>query len=264
VVYAAGDRAQDGRLLVSRSDDGGRTFATVAGQVPEGIPLALLGIDPASPEVLLVALRGPDGIDGIWRSSDGGRSWTRTLVLPASESLGGFTFAGAGTVYVAGRAQPFDAAIAPAHLYASGDGGAGFGPGLASGRAGPRYRCLAFRDDRLYACAGGSVNEDAFLLGASSDGGKNWTALMTTEALAGPEPCLRTTCADTSAWLCDTYRVCSADGGAPAPVASAGSSGCHCALGRSRPRLWPLLLLASWRFIFSVLLDSRRKRERCP
>ena len=38
---------------------------------------------------------------------------------------------------------------------------------------------------------------------------------MTTEALAGPEPCLRAACAATDQWLCDTYALCGTDGGAP-------------------------------------------------
>jgi hypothetical protein len=229
-LYGAGDAPRGAGLLIARSDDGGATFARVSGTPPPGLPLDLLGVDPADPEVLLVALRSDDGADGVWRSSDGGRSWTRSLTLPAGEVLGGFTFTGRrGEVLVAGRAQLYDPALAPAHLFASDDGGVTFGPGLASGASGPRYRCLGYRGGQLYACGGGAVNDDAFLLGSSSDGGKSWTSLMTTQGLRGPEPCLGAACAATGAWLCDTYGLCEGGGDPGTPPARAG--GCQCAAG---------------------------------
>jgi hypothetical protein len=264
-VYAAGDRAPDGRLLVVRSDDGGRTFGPPPDAVPDGIPLELLGVDPSSADSLFVALRAADGSDAIWRSTDGGRSFTRSLALPPGEVLGGFTF-GAGALYAAGRAQLYDPGAVPAHLFVSRDGGSTWGPAIPSGPDGPRYRCLAFRGGRLYACAGGAVNDDAFLLGVSSDGGKSWSGLMTTQALAGPEPCLRSACAATDQWLCDTYALCGGDAGAPPADGSAAappSGGCHCAAAASRPpavALWlPALLLAR---ATGCAARLRRKRER--
>jgi photosystem II stability/assembly factor-like uncharacterized protein len=266
VVYGAGDRVQDGRLLLTRSEDGGRTFLTVTGEVPDGIPLQLLGVDPGNPEIVFVALRAVDGTDGIWRSSDGGRSWKRTLALPPSELLGGFAF-GAAAIYAAGRAQLTDASMPPGHLYVSRDGGVTWEPGIPSGRDGPRFRCLAVRGDRLYACAGGAVNDDAFLLGSSADGGQTWAPVMTTAALAGPEPCLLAACTATSEWLCDTYGLCGGDAGV---TPGGGSGGCHCTAGGPRRSgggaLWLLVLgLAGWRWRRSLSRQqsTTKLRELC-
>ena len=66
----------------------------------------------------------------------------------------------------------FGAAGAPARLLVSRDGGDSWEPPIPSPRNGPRFRCLAVRGDRLYACAGGLPNGDDFLLGYSTDGGR--------------------------------------------------------------------------------------------
>jgi photosystem II stability/assembly factor-like uncharacterized protein len=251
MLYGAGE-ATNGRLLLVRSDDGGRTFAEVSGARPDGLPLALLGIDPQNAEVVFVAARGQDA-DAIWRSSDGGRSWTRILSLLGSEILAGFTFGAERELFVAGRAQLYEPNAPPARLYRSPDGGDRWDPPIASSASGPRFRCLAFAGDRLYACAGGTPSGDGFLLGSSRDG-KAWSPLMTMEELAGPEPCMRESCATTSAWLCDAYRLCGSD--RPDAAADAGSpaasGGCGCALG-GRPSAAPLLLLA-------LLLGARMRR----
>jgi hypothetical protein len=229
-LWGVGERPPGGQLLLVRSDDGGRSFRDVGaspGAPPlMGLPLELLGIDPTNPEILFVAMRDADNADAVWRSSDGGKTWQRRLILPVEEILGGFALGSDGrTVYVGGRSQIYRPGQAPAHLYSSSDGGETW-QALPSGEAGPRFRCLAVRGDRLYACAGGETNGDAFLLGSSVDGGKTWSAAITTAEIVGPEACMADTCAATTAWLCDTYRICgdatgSADGGA-APDSTAG------------------------------------------
>jgi MYXO-CTERM domain-containing protein len=242
-LYAAGER--EGRLLLARSDDGGATF-TRAAAAPPGIPLALLAVDP-----LLVAVRQGDA-DEVWRSTDGGGSWQRALALADGEILGGFA-ASPAALFVAGRRSLLDGAAPSARLYRSRDRGATFEAPLPSGPAGPRYRCLGFKDDRLYACGGGAVNDDAFLLGSSRDEGASWTPLLTTEALAGPEPCVAAACAPTSEWLCDTYRICgaTADAGS-APAAAARGCQCAAAPAGGAPLWLPLLLLARLRRLFTA------------
>jgi photosystem II stability/assembly factor-like uncharacterized protein len=254
-LYAAGERTSDGRFLLLRSDDAGETFQALPAEAsPPGVSLDLPGVHPTTPEVLFLALRGSDETDALWRSEDGGRHWAKVLGFPRLELFAAFTFGATGdTVFVASR-QPFDdPAAPPAHLYVSHDGGRTFAPGLASPAAGPRYRCLGFRAGVLYACGGGTPNGDSFLLGSSTDEGRTWTALMTAEALAGPEPCREAACAETSRWLCDTYGYCGRDGGPGAApdggVARAPGASCGVA-GRSRPG--SLLLL--------VFLVTRRRR----
>jgi MYXO-CTERM domain-containing protein len=250
VVYGAGERSSGGLLLV-RSDDGGRTFADVIAR-PDGLPLALLGVDPGDPQVVLVAMRGTDGADAVWRSRDGGRTWTRILALPSSEILAGFTFGASGrALFVAGRAQLFLADRPPASLYTSRDGGDTWLPPIPSTDAGPRYRCLAYGGGALHACAGGTPNGDAFLLGRSTDG-KTWTPLMTVEELAGAEACMKESCAATSAWLCDLYQLCEGKARPDAGTATTTGGGCGCGVGGRAPSPLPLLAL--------LLLRRRRRR----
>ena len=232
-VYAAGEH-DDGRFLLLRSDDGGRTFTALPEDAsPAGLPLALAGIHPADPEVLFLIVRDGAGQDTLWRSSDGGRAWAPALSLPALELLAGFTFGATGdTVFVASRQQFADPAAPPAHLHVSRDGGRTFAAGLPTSPRGPRYRCLGYHDGVLYACAGGAPYDDDFLLGSSRDEGRTWTPLLTTATLAGPEPCLAATCSPTSQWLCDTYGLCGRDAGVndaatTTPPAMPGSCGCR-------------------------------------
>jgi hypothetical protein len=222
------------------------------------LPLDLAGIHPALPEVLFLAVRAPDAADALWRSGDGGRTWARVLLLPATEIYAAFSFGASGDTVLVGARQPFsDPGAPPARLYRSRDGGRTFAPGLASGPRGPRFRCLAQRAGVLYACGGGTPNGDDFLLGSSADEGRTWTTLLTAEALAGPEPCRQAACAETSRWLCDTYGYCGHDGGAPdAAARGPGAAGCACGVASGQPGA-PALLA------FLVLL-IRSRRGRCP
>jgi photosystem II stability/assembly factor-like uncharacterized protein len=247
-LFGVGERPPGGQLLLVRSDDGGRSFADVGaapGAIPlTGLPLELLGIDPTNPAILFVAMRDASNADAVWRSRDRGKTWQRSLVLPVEEIMGGFALGADGRrVFVGGRTQLYLPGQAPAHLYSSADGGDTW-QALPSGEGGPRFRCLAAQGDRLFACAGGETNGDAFLLGTSADGGKTWTPEITTAEIAGPEACMADSCAATSAWLCETYRICGAgDAGTPldsaasdAPASPATGDGCTCNLSRARAR----------------------------
>jgi MYXO-CTERM domain-containing protein len=252
-VYAVGDRP-DGRLLVLRSDDSGATFAAVAPgpAYAEGLPLDLLGVHPADHLTLFAALRASNGADQVWRSPDGGRTWSRLLALPTRETLGGFAFgATAETLFVAAREQFFQPGAPPAQLYRSSDGGQSW-TARASGQRGPRYRCLSRRNGVLYACGGGSPNGDDFLLGQSRDEGATWTPLMTAEALAGPEACHRSACVATEEWLCAAYGLCETDAGMGTrgdggETVAGSEGGCSCTTvgpGSRAPSLAAVLVLA--------------------
>jgi hypothetical protein len=258
-LYAAGERA-DGRFLLLRSDDAGASFQALPPEAsPAGIALDVPGIHPAAPEVLFLALRGPDEADALWRSENGGRSWAKVLPLPGAELFAAFTFGASGdAVFVASRQAFDDPAAPPAHLHVSRDGGRTFAPALPSPAGGPRYRCLGYRDGRLYACGGGTPNGDRFLLGSSIDEGRTWTTVMTAEALAGPEPCREAACVETTRWLCDTYGYCGperpdaavTDGPTRAPASS-------CAVGsKGSPGL---LLVAA---LAALARRVSRKKER--
>jgi photosystem II stability/assembly factor-like uncharacterized protein len=264
-LYAAGEDAA-GRLLLRRSDDGGDSFQPPAGQPPEGIPRELLGVAPGQPGTVFAVLRARGGAgehDEVWRTRDGGGSWQRVFTLPDSEGLGGFAFGPGNIIYMGVREVLFGAAGAPARLLVSRDGGDSWEAPLPSPAGGPRFRCLAVRGDRLYACAGGKPNGDDFLLGYSTDGGRRWTPVMTVDQIAGPEPCQRAVCLPTSEWLCSTYNLCEdrpRDAGPTdaGPVAPAGDGGCGCALGgqaEGHATALPLLIL---------LAASTRRLSRRP
>ncbi len=153
---------------------------------------------------------------------------------------------------------------APAQLYRSTDGGQTWLPPRPSGSRGPRYRCLAYRDGLLHACAGGTPNGDDFLLGTSGDDGASWSPVMTVEALVGPEPCHRASCATTEAWLCAVHDRCDGvsvppsrpDAGTAPPAPGGGrscTSGGPGGPGHARGALAPLLLALS--------AVARRKRH---
>jgi hypothetical protein len=227
-IHAVGETVPGGDLLLLRSDDRGATFEVVeaaAGASPPGLPLDLLGIDPRDAAVLYVAVVAPGGAQEVWKSRDGGRSWARKLALRAGETLGGFAFgATPDVIHVAARQELLDPTMPPGRLHVSGDGGESWAAPLPSAADGPRYRCLAFRDGTLYACAAGPPGGDRFLLGASRDGGGSWQALMTMAEIAGSTGCHRDACAATDQWLCETYRLC----GGPMPPGGGRAQGCSC------------------------------------
>jgi photosystem II stability/assembly factor-like uncharacterized protein len=275
-LYAAGEDAAGG-LLLRRSDDGGDSFQPPVGPAPAGIPRELLGVAPGQPGTVFVVLRARDGAgerDEVWRTRDGGGSWQRVLALPDSEGLGGFSFGAGSTIYLGLREVLFGAAGAPARLLVSRDGGDSWQAPIPSPASGPRFRCLAVRGDRLYACAGGLPNGDDFLLGYSTDGGHRWTPVMTVAEIAGPQPCQRATCLPTSEWLCATYDLCDdrpRDGGPTTPDAGPLSpprhdGGCGCTLGGSAAPSTPALplLIVLILPILPIPLAIRRHLSRRP
>ena len=118
----------------------------------------MLGVHPDQPRVLLLAAYSPAAADEIWRSSDGGASWTKQFTLRGMERVSAFLWRKLADdrdeVRIGGRAVLRQAGQPDAHLYRSRDGGLGFDEVFPSGDTGPRYRCLAAQGDGLFACAG--------------------------------------------------------------------------------------------------------------
>src|SRR5262245_61926128 len=194
---------------VYKSTDGGRTWASAGLTTSQYI--GGIVVDPRNANNVLVAALGPrvpqtggqqtggrartgamqtvDGERGVYRSRDGGRTWTR--VLPADGSSGASDVYGDHTdpqlvfaLLASGfgpGAAPQLAATADSGAYKSTDGGATWQPLSRRGLAeGARISALAVspgtKGRRLYAVAGtGGRGGGTRALYRSDDGGESWT-----------------------------------------------------------------------------------------
>ena len=212
-----------------KSVDGGATWA------PSGLPdsrqIAKILVDPANPNIVLTAVLGhaygPNDERGVFRSTDGGRSWTRTLFRDADTGAVDLAFKpGDPKIVFAAlwqtRRPPWNV-YAPSNgagggLYKSTDGGASWTPivghGLPDrpGRTGLATATSA--PDRLYALidarAGGGLYR-------SDNGGGDWTRVSDDPRIwqrgwyfGGVTVNPRN--AD-QLWVCDTIVLRSDDGG---------------------------------------------------
>ncbi len=134
---------------VYRSGDGGKTWTHVGLEDTRQIGAVI--VDPADPNIVLVAAIGhafgPNGERGVFRTTDGGKSWTRVLYKDADTGAIDVTFDphDARIVYAAlwqVRRQPwsFSSGGAGSGLYRSSDGGVTWtrlsGNGLPGGMLG--------------------------------------------------------------------------------------------------------------------------------
>src|SRR5262245_57239042 len=125
---------------IYRSNDAGGTW-TFLGTLSDGQQIPQLAIDPADPDRLFAAVLGPpfgpNEERGIFRSTDGGRSWTKVLYVDAN--TGGYDVA----------IDPSRPAIVYATLFES--------------------RLAPWEDGNVYGAAGGVYK--------STDGGDTWRKL---------------------------------------------------------------------------------------
>jgi photosystem II stability/assembly factor-like uncharacterized protein len=76
-----------GTATVLRTDDGGQLWRMVHGGIPGHRPAdhacRSIAVDPHDPDAVLVALGdGSPGVGGLWRSADGGTTWSQVLAQP--------------------------------------------------------------------------------------------------------------------------------------------------------------------------------------
>ncbi|HEY2849061.1 MAG TPA: hypothetical protein VGI97_04235, partial [Gemmatimonadaceae bacterium] len=94
IVYAgAGDKVNGGGVNVGngmyRSDDAGATWRHIGLGDSRVIPSLI--VDPSNPDIVLAAAEGnllaKSEMRGVYRSTDGGRTWTKTLYLDDSTGV---------------------------------------------------------------------------------------------------------------------------------------------------------------------------------
>lgn len=254
---------------ILRSDDGGKTFATLdASALVTGGTLGIAAVDPQDPD--RVYLRSSDADERLLISNDGGRTLTVALTADPGQQLSAFFRSASGALFAAA----FDSVGGT--LFRSTDAGASFQP-LATGL---HVGSIAERNGALYVLADGL--NDPFLVGISRDNGETFETLLDYTQVAGVKTCgsgtdLRNACATSCLNLnnADVFApmVCSTLVGGPAGSADGASatsgsvaSGCGgCALGgaadpRSRAG-------DSWFALVSALgaaagLSTRRRRHR--
>jgi hypothetical protein len=132
----------------------------------------------------------------------------KILTLADEGQQFGFTFGARPTDLYVGSRDPLETlGKPPATLYVSHDAGRTWTTSPSTEK-GPRFRCLRWGEGKLYACAGDQSNGDSFLLGSSTDDGKNWTKVMGLSDLQGARICVADRCVATASWLCESYGIC--------------------------------------------------------
>lgn len=175
---------------ILKSTDGGATWATI-GTGPEDGPFGLkpyfyggyvgsLAVDPQNSQVLLAAVSEVSNLGGVWRSADGGQTWTQIgLGLPTQVF---FDPTNGNVAYTA---------IAGSGVFKSTNAGvtwtADNGTGTNVLNVANSFKVSVAIDpghtSTLYASVGGYLDSSgsSTLLGfyKTTDGGANWTAIWT-------------------------------------------------------------------------------------
>lgn len=181
-VYLAGVRfssTQPRVYLLYRSTDAGKNFTAMT--LPAFTPtmdseIYLAGVSRTNPQVLYVRVTLVAGNDVIYRSADGGATWSPTPVLAKPDSLRAFVIRRNGDILAGTPTQG---------AFKSTDG-INFTP-LAGA---PHLGCLSERADGvLFGCTQnyGTGGDNAGIM-KSSDG-VAWTPVLRYQDIAGPQSC---------------------------------------------------------------------------
>lgn len=189
VIYAAtGEACIRGDIIagngVYKSIDAGKTWNFVGLRDTRAIGRIL--VNPKNPDIALVAALGhpfgPNADRGIFRTTDGGKTWTK--VLFKDENTGGIDLSfdpnNANTIFASlwqARRMPWglDSGGPGSGIYRSTDGGNTWkhlnGHGLPEGIMGRIGVAAAYSGNRVWAL----IEADKGGLFRSDDGGENWT-----------------------------------------------------------------------------------------
>ncbi len=169
---------------VYRSNDAGKTWINIGLKDTRHIPRVL--IDPRNPDVVLVAALGhafaPSADRGVYRTTDGGKTWTKVLYVDDRTGATDLAYAPSNPLIVYAamyqvQRQPwsFSSGGAGSGLYRSNDGGVTWkkleGNGLPAGVLGKIGVSVSGADpDRVYAL----IEAEKGGLYRSDDGGEKW------------------------------------------------------------------------------------------
>jgi photosystem II stability/assembly factor-like uncharacterized protein len=169
---------------VYRSNDAGKTWKNLGLRDTRHIPRVL--VDPRNPEVILVAAMGhafgPNAERGVFRSTDGGKNWSKVLYVDDKTGATDLAFAPsnpnivfAAMYQVKREPWTFTSGGSGSGLYRSSDGGATWkhltGNGLPEGTLGRIGVTVSGGDaNRVYAL----IEADKGGLYRSDDGGDKW------------------------------------------------------------------------------------------
>lgn len=254
--------------LIRRTGDGGANWTELAiddfdvGSQPN---IIIEGISPSDPNIVfarVVSARQPVG-DDIYRSIDGGQSWTKVLELGGTMSA--FLIRSDESVMVAtatpclGELPTDNDASVPdkgcVRISPTGAANTFVAPAVE-----PKVGCLGENaDGKLYGC-GSNWEPDNFAFGYSEDNGDSWNKLMRFSEIDGPLACPAETQQNTCAqlqWpsLCVMLGICEAPDAGPSAAADAGTSvddggkdggTCGCQAGGSGSYATLILLLGAF------------------
>ena len=146
--------------------------------------LRVKAVDPINPDVLYMASEGanPPTGDRLYRSSDGGMTWTE--VLATTSSIHDVVIRDAQHVVVATQVKGATS-IMGGPAFGSSDGGASF-TALAGA---PQLACLAKRADGTLFGWGANWDPDFKAVARSTDGGASWEKVWRFVEIAGAVQC---------------------------------------------------------------------------
>lgn len=181
-LYITGLRVVFGmpkQYLVYRSTDAGKTFTagglTGITKLTENSVLFLAGVSSTNPNVVYarVTAAGTETTEAIYRSTDGGDTWTELLTRPEP------------IAFLVRRNGELIAGTDNSGTAKSTDGGTTFIP-LADA---PHVLCLAEdAGGKVYACTQNYGGDGAAVM-SSTDGGLTWTKTVRFQDISGPNEC---------------------------------------------------------------------------
>ncbi len=209
-VYITGYQVADTpQAYAYRTTNGGMdwTPSPLTGVQYASTPVVRIkAVDPTNPDVVYMASEGanPPSGDRLYRSADGGQTWTEVLATPST--IHDVVIRDAQHVLIATQIKT-TSSIMGGPAYQSSDAGASFTPIDGA----PQLACLAKRGDgTLFGC-GANWDPDFKAVARSTDGGATWEKVWRFVEIAGavqcPEGTVQHDTCDVALWDCPSCQT---------------------------------------------------------